>query len=68
MAIGGVRVPQGSRGVAAHIWRLAQENRLLRFCSERDIDPNDSDVDQLAPILDGEGKIVPDLEDIDAVR
>jgi hypothetical protein len=41
---------------------------LLRFCSERDIDPNDPDVDQLAPILDADGRIVPDLEDIDAVR
>ena len=65
---GGEQVPEGTRGVAAHIWRLAQEHRLLRFCSERDMDPNEPDLDQLAPILDAEGRIVPDLEDIDAVK
>jgi hypothetical protein len=32
------------------------------------MDPNEPDLDQLAPILDAEGRIVPDLEDIDAVK
>ncbi len=52
---------------------MAQERRLLRFCAEKGIDPNSPDVDNpdlhlLAPILDADGAIIPDPEDIEAVR
>ena len=58
--------------VAGHKWRLAQERRLLRFCAAQGIDPNNPDLDNpdlglLTPILDAEGEIVPDPEDIEAV-
>ena len=64
---------EDSDEVAGHMWRLAQERRLLRFCAAQDIDPNDPDLDNpdlglLAPILDKEGEIVPDPEDIEAVK
>ena len=59
--------------VGGHKWRLAQERRLLRFCAERGMDPNDPDLDNpdlhlLAPILDEAGEIVPDPEDLEAVK
>jgi hypothetical protein len=59
--------------VTGHILRMAQERRLLRFCAEKGIDPNSPDIDDpdlnlLGPILDAEGAIVPDPEDIEAVR
>jgi hypothetical protein len=52
---------------------MAQERRLLRFCAEKSIDPNSPDIDNpdlnlLGPILDSEGAIIPDPEDIEAVR
>ena len=59
--------------VGGHRWRLAQERRLLRFCAAQGIDPNDPDLDNpdlhlLAPILDDAGEIVPDPEDLEAVK
>jgi hypothetical protein len=62
-----------SNEVTGHTLRLAQERRLLRFCAERGMDPNNPDLDNpdlnlLAPILDAEGSIVPDPEDIEAVK
>ncbi len=59
--------------VSGHILRLAQERRLIRFCAEKGIDPNSPDLDNpdldlLAPIVDSNGEIVPDPEDIAAVR
>ncbi len=59
--------------VGGHEWRLAQERRLLRFCAEHGYDPNSPDLDDpdlhlLAPILDSAGEIVPDPEDIEAVK
>ncbi len=59
--------------VGSHTWRLAQERRLLRFCAQRGIDPNDPELDNpdshtLDPIRDGDGNIVPEPEDIAAVR
>jgi hypothetical protein len=59
--------------VGGHKWRLAQERRLLRFCAEKGFDPNSPDLDNpglhlLAPILDSTGEIVPDPEDIEAVK
>jgi hypothetical protein len=58
---------------SGHLLRLAQERRLLRFCAEQGLDPNAPDLDNpdlglLAPILDTEGNIVPDPEDIEAVK
>lgn len=58
--------------VSGHILRLAQERRLIRFCAEKGIDPNSPDLDNpdlnlLAPIVDSNGEIVPDPEDIAAV-
>jgi hypothetical protein len=58
--------------VTGHRLRMAQERRLLRFCAEKGIDPNSPDIDNpdlnlLGPILDSEGAIVPDPEDIEAV-
>jgi hypothetical protein len=52
---------------------MAQERRLLRFCAEKGIDPNSPDIDNpdlnlLGPILDSEGAIIPDPEDIEAVK
>jgi hypothetical protein len=52
---------------------MAQERRLLRFRAEKGIDPNSPDIDDpdlnlLGPIMDAEGAIVPDPEDIEAVR
>jgi hypothetical protein len=62
-----------SDGVSGHILRLAQERRLIRFCAEKGIDPNSPDLDNpelnlLAPIVDSNGEIVPEPEDIEAVR
>jgi hypothetical protein len=67
------QVSEHSDQVGGHTWRLAQERRLLRFCAERGFDPNDPDLDNpdlnlLAPILDPQGEIVPDPEDIEAVK
>jgi hypothetical protein len=66
-------MPEEPVDVGSHAWRMAQERRLLRFCAERGIDPNDPDLDNpdlglLGPILDAEGNIVPDPEDIEAVK
>lgn len=62
-----------SNELPGHIWRLAEERRLLRFCAEKGIDPNSPDVDDpdlnlLGPILDSEGAIIADPEDIEAVK
>jgi len=62
-----------SNEAKGHILRVAQERRLLRFCAEKGIDPNSPDIDNpdlnlLGPILDSEGAIIPDPEDIEAVR
>ncbi|MGD0880212.1 MAG: hypothetical protein ABSB09_01400 [Acidimicrobiales bacterium] len=59
--------------VTGHTLRMAQERRLLRFRAEKGIDPNSPDIDDpdlnlLGPIMDAEGAIVPDPEDIEAVR
>jgi hypothetical protein len=59
--------------ISDHTWRLAQERRLLRFCAERGMDPNDPDLDNpdlnlLGPILDPAGEIVPDPADVEAVK
>jgi hypothetical protein len=60
-------------GVTGHTLRLAQERRLLRFCAEQGLDPNSPDLDNpsldlLAPILDADGAIIPEPEDIEAVK
>ncbi len=62
-----------SHEVTGHTLRMAQERRLLRFCAEHGIDPNSPDLDNpdlhlLAPILDADGAIVPEPEDIEAVQ
>ncbi len=62
-----------SNELTGHTLRMAQERRLLRFCAEKGIDPNSPDIDDrdlnlLAPILDSEGEIIPDPEDIEAVK
>jgi hypothetical protein len=59
--------------VTGHLLRMAQERRLLRFCAEQGIDPNSPDLDDpalnlLAPILDSSGEIIPEPEDIEAVK
>jgi hypothetical protein len=59
--------------VTGHTLRMAQERRLLRFCAEKGLDPNSPDLDNpdlnlLGPILDSDGAIVPDPEDIEAVK
>jgi hypothetical protein len=61
-----------SHELTGHLLRLAQERRLIRFCAEKGIDPNSPDIDNpdlnlLGPILDSEGAIIPDPEDIEAV-
>jgi hypothetical protein len=61
-----------SDAVTGHTLRMAQERRLIRFCAEKGIDPNSPDIDNpdlnlLAPILDSDGAIIPDPEDIEAV-
>lgn len=66
-------MPEDPVEVGGHIWRLAQERRLLRFCAEKGLDPNDPDLDNpdlhlLDAIRDAEGNIVPEPEDIEAVR
>ena len=62
-----------SHELTGHILRMAQERRLIRFCAEKGIDPNSADIDNpdlnlLGPILDSDGAIIPDPEDIEAVR
>ncbi len=62
-----------SNEVTGHTLRMAQERRLLRFCAEKGLDPNSPDLDDpalnlLGPILDAEGAIIPDPEDIEAVK
>ena len=62
-----------SNELTGHQLRLAQERRLLRFCAEKGIDPNSPDIDNpdlnlLGPILDAQGAIIPEAEDIEAVR
>jgi hypothetical protein len=62
-----------SNELTGHLLRMAQERRLLRFCAEKGIDHNSPDIDNpdlnlLAPILDANGAIIPDPEDIEAVR
>ncbi len=62
-----------SNELTGHTLRMAQERRLLRFCADKGTDPNSPDIDNpdlhlLAPILDSEGEIVPDPEDIEAVK
>ncbi len=59
--------------VTGHTLRMAQERRLLRFCAANHLDPNSPDIDDpdlnlLAPILDSEGAIIPEPEDIEAVK
>jgi hypothetical protein len=58
--------------VAAHQWRLAQANRLQRFCMAQGVDlkmvmSGEVDLD-LSPICDKQGKIRPEQEDIDNVN
>jgi hypothetical protein len=59
--------------LTGHLLRMAQERRLLRFCAENGIDHNSPDIDNpdlnlLGPILDSDGAIVPEPEDIQAVK
>jgi hypothetical protein len=58
--------------VAAHQYRLAQANRLLRFCRDNGVDPADVMNGQvqldLDPICGVNGKITPEPADYDAVR
>ncbi len=58
--------------VLAHEYRLAQAQRLLRFCREYGFDINELmagrlEVDRTA-IQDRRGKIVPEEQDFEAVR
>lgn len=72
-ATGEDTVMADSDEVTGHALRMAQERRLLRFCAEKGLDPNSPDLDNpdlnlLGPILDSEGAIVPEPEDIEAVK
>jgi hypothetical protein len=72
-ALGEEIVMADSDEVTGHTLRMAQERRLLRFCAEKGLDPNSPDLDNpdlnlLGPILDSEGAIVPEPEDIEAVK
>jgi hypothetical protein len=72
-ALGEEIVMADSDEVTGHTLRMAQERRLLRFCAEKGLDPNSPDLDNpdlnlLGPILDSGGAIVPEPEDIEAVR
>jgi hypothetical protein len=49
--------------VAGYQYRLAQARRLTRYCESLGLDPDDVSADQLAPILNDEGKIVPEAVD-----
>jgi len=58
--------------VSGHMWRLAQTNRLRRYCEARGVDAEAvmagrTDLD-LSPICDHGGKIMPEPVDIDAAR
>jgi hypothetical protein len=62
-----------SNQLTGHLLRMAQERRLLRFCAEKGIDHNSPDIDNpdlhlLAPIQDSNGAIIPEPEDIEAVK
>jgi hypothetical protein len=56
---------------AARMYRLAQAARLVRYCAEQGVDFADVSAGRvqpdLAPILDDDGKIVPEGVDILAV-
>lgn len=58
-------VPE-SNEVSAHQYRQAQARRLTRYCSERGLNPHTATDDDLAPILDKAGKIVPEPADFRA--
>jgi predicted HicB family RNase H-like nuclease len=58
--------------VAGHQHRLAQANRLLRFCQANGVDPQEVmngkiDLD-LDSICDAHGKVVPESIDYEAVK
>jgi len=62
-----------SNELTGHLLRMAQERRLIRFCAEIGVDHNSPDIDNpdlnlLGPILDSDGAIIPDPEDIEAVK
>lgn len=48
----------------AEKYRLAQAARLIRFCNERGLDPHEATPQDLSPILDVNGKIVPEAQDL----
>ena len=59
--------------VAAHQWRLAQANRVIRFCEAEGIDYGELiagrlDKSVLVPILDEDGTITPEPIDLEAAR
>lgn len=59
-----------SAEVAMHIYRRAQANRVLRYCQSHGIDEARMMAGEfdLTPILDDEGHIRPEREDIIAAR
>jgi hypothetical protein len=59
--------------VAAHQYRLAQANRVIRFCEAKGIDYSELiagrlDKSVLVPIMDEDGTITPELVDLEAVK
>ncbi len=59
-----------SAEVATHIYRRAQANRVLRYCQSQGIDQAKMLAGEfdLTPILDQEGRIRPEREDLIAAR
>lgn len=58
-------VPE-SNEVAGHKYRQAQARTLQRFCRERGLDWQTASDEDLAPILDETGKIIPAPSDLAA--
>jgi hypothetical protein len=56
--------------VSAHQYRLAQAHRLQRFAVEQGLDPKEvlAGRADLEAICDANGKVVPEPEDLRAVR
>jgi len=66
-----MRIPESDE-VAAYQYRLAQTNRLLRYCVEQGVDAQEVMAGRikidLDPICGQDGKIVPEDVDFRAIR
>lgn len=64
-------IPSAERG-PAHLFRLAQARRLLRFCGDSGLDPHavieGLVAADLSSICDGGGVVIPDAADLAAVQ